>query len=116
MHVELCLLRRGVLELTIWSDLAACAISGHARLAGALIGTILESNDRLAGLQHTIVKLPLVLTGHLKNILIFIHTVSKIGCAVVKMSKGNKIGHVASRIYWPISKTKIQFKLIQQFT
>ncbi len=59
------LLRRRVLELTVGPDLSTGAVGGHAGLARSLVGTVLESDDGLAGLQDAVVKLPLILAGHL---------------------------------------------------
>ena len=60
------LLRRRVLELTVGSDLSARAVGCHAGLARSLVGTVLQSDDGLTGLQDAVVKLPLVLAGNLR--------------------------------------------------
>jgi len=62
-----CFLWRRVFELTVGSDLPAGAVGGHAGLAGALVGSVLESDHRLAGLQHLLVELTLVRARHLKK-------------------------------------------------
>ena len=48
-------------SLTVGSDLPSGAIGGHALLAGALVGAVLQSDHTLAGLQRVLVELALVL-------------------------------------------------------
>ena len=43
------------------------SVGGHAGLAGALVGAVLEADDGLAGLQDLLVELALVLAGHLQQ-------------------------------------------------
>ena len=46
--------------LTVWPDLPAGAWGGHALLAGALVGAVLQPDDGLARLHRLLVELPLV--------------------------------------------------------
>ena len=54
-------------QLTLQSDLPAGPVRSHARLAGPLVGAVLQTNHRLSGLQNVVVKVPLVLTGDLQE-------------------------------------------------
>ena len=53
-------------QLTLQSDLPAGPVRRHAGLAGPLVGSVLQTNHRLSRLQNVVVKVPLVLTGHLQ--------------------------------------------------
>ena len=50
--------------LTVRTNLSACSISCHASLTGTLVGSILEANNGLTGLQSGLVKFAFVLRGH----------------------------------------------------
>ena len=57
----------GLAKLTLQPDLPAGAVRSHPRLAGPLVGAVLQTNHRLTGLQNIVVKVPLVLTGDLQQ-------------------------------------------------
>ena len=48
---------------TIWSDLPSCAVGGHARLRGSLVGSVLQPDHVLSGLEGALVELALVGAG-----------------------------------------------------
>lgn len=50
--------------ITVGPDLTSGAVSGHAGLTGALIRSVLQSYDRLPGLEDVLVESPLVLGSH----------------------------------------------------
>jgi hypothetical protein len=54
-------------QLTVGPDLPSSSVGGHAGLAGTLVGSVLESDDGLAGLQNLLVELALVLARNLKQ-------------------------------------------------
>merc|ERR1719210_2463084 len=51
-------------QLCVRANLSACSISGHTSLASTFVGSILEANNSLTGLQSSLIERALVLSGH----------------------------------------------------